>query len=398
MASSRYQSQRSFQKKRYAACAASSMRNVVEPVVRGAARRGEARADPAVGEARGRGQVVLPREVLAEQIEREARRVPDLVEEVAVALDALGRERDALVARRVGREREAHRVGAERREPVAHRGRRRVGLLELRERLGLRRAGHRLVEHLGERRPLDEIERVDDVALHLAHLLAGLVDDEPVEQDAPERRLAHEVQAEHHHARDPEEEDVVAGLEIAGRVELLERVGGLGPAERRERPEGAREPGVEHVGVLRPARRPRVHSGGPLARDLDLAVRAVPRGDLVPPPELPRDAPVLDVLEEVVVGLPPLVGDDDGLARAHGLERHLGHRLHLEKPLRRDHRLDDAARALAARQGEHVRLDTAGEALLGERLLDGRAARPSGPCPAKRAGVGVHRPVEVRGC
>ena len=70
--------------------------------------------------------------------------------------------------------------------------------------------GSVFVDHLGERRAVDEIERVDDVALHLAHLVAGLVDDEAGEEHAAERHLAHEVQAEHHHAGDPEEEDVVA--------------------------------------------------------------------------------------------------------------------------------------------------------------------------------------------
>jgi hypothetical protein len=86
------------------------------------------------------------------------------------------------------------------------------------------RAGQGLVHHVVERRAVDEVERVDDVALHLAHLVAGLVDDEAVEQHALEGGLSHEVDAHHHHAGDPEEEDVVARLEIARGVELLEEV------------------------------------------------------------------------------------------------------------------------------------------------------------------------------
>src|SRR5258706_4874713 len=110
---------------------------------------------------------------------------------------------------------------------------------------------------------------------------------------------------EHHHARDPEKQNVVTGLEIAGRIELLERLRGLRPAEGRERPERAREPGVEDVGILRPAFSA---LGGPLSPDFDLAVRPVPRGNLMSPPELARDAPILDVLEEVKICLLPFLG------------------------------------------------------------------------------------------
>src|SRR5260221_6244950 len=49
-----------------------------------------------------------------------------------------------------------------------------IGLLELRERLGFRRSDERLLHHLGELGAVHEVEGVDDVALHLAHLLAGL--------------------------------------------------------------------------------------------------------------------------------------------------------------------------------------------------------------------------------
>ena len=62
------------------------------------------------------------------------------------------------------------------------------------------------------------------------------------------------VAAEHDHARDPEEEDVVAGLHDAARIEgvqvALGRVVLRRPAERGMRPEAAAKPGVEHIGVL----------------------------------------------------------------------------------------------------------------------------------------------------
>ena len=53
-------------------------------------------------------------------------------------------------------------------------------------------------------------ERVHDVALRLRHLLPLLVAHEGVDVDVAERHLLHEVQPHHHHAGDPEEDDVEA--------------------------------------------------------------------------------------------------------------------------------------------------------------------------------------------
>jgi len=126
----------------------------------------------------------------------------------------------------------------------------------------------------------------------------------------------------------------------------------------------------------------------------------MPRRDRVTPPELPRDAPVLDVAEEVVVGLLPFLGEDLGPRRLsvrawlHGLHRLVGHVLHLAEPLRRDHRLDHAAGSRALRERQDVGLRPAGEALLVERLLD-RGARALAVETHERTAVLVHRAVEV---
>ena len=68
---------------------------------------------------------------------------------------------------------------------------------------------------------IDDVERVDDIALGLRHLLAFAVAHQAVHVDLAERHVAHELQAEHDHARDPEEDDVEAGDQHAGRVEAL---------------------------------------------------------------------------------------------------------------------------------------------------------------------------------
>ena len=65
----------------------------------------------------------------------------------------------------------------------------------------------------------------------------------------PKGTCLHEVQAHHHHARDPEEDDVEAGDERAGWIKACELGRLVRPAERRERPQRRGEPGVEHVFV-----------------------------------------------------------------------------------------------------------------------------------------------------
>ena len=83
-------------------------------------------------------------------------------------------------------------------------------LLDLVLEVRLHHAARALRDERIETDPVDEVERVDDVALGLRHLLAVLVADEAGDVDVLERHVAHELQAHHHHARDPEEDDVEA--------------------------------------------------------------------------------------------------------------------------------------------------------------------------------------------
>src|ERR1700722_10088344 len=69
---------------------------------------------------------------------------------------------------------------------------------------------------------VDEVERVDDVALRLRHLRALLIADEGVDVDVVERDLLHEMEAHHHHPRDPEKDDVEPGDERVSGVKALD--------------------------------------------------------------------------------------------------------------------------------------------------------------------------------
>ena len=68
-----------------------------------------------------------------------------------------------------------------------------------------------------------------------------------LERDSAERKFGHE-----YHARNPEKEDIVSGLEKVGRVIGLKIERVVGPAERGEGPEAGREPRIEGILVLYP--------------------------------------------------------------------------------------------------------------------------------------------------
>src|SRR6185312_6167545 len=98
------------------------------------------------------------------------------------------------------------------------------------------------------------------------------------------------------------------------------------------------------------------------------ALAAVPGRDPVPPPELPRDAPVADVVHPVEEGLRPALGDELGLAL-----------------------LDRRLASLAMADRVHVRLGTSLEPQLLEPRLD-RLARLEAVEPLERAALGVDDP------
>ena len=144
-------------------------------------------------------------------------------------------------------------------------------LLDRRLHLRLHQAGGALRDQRLEVDAVDEVERVDDVALRLRHLLAVLVADQAGDVDLAERHVAHELEAHHDHPGDPEEDDVEAGDQHDGRVERL-RAPASAPASRASRT--ATAPSENQVSStssswrsatasavlsrwLRPARRPR---------------------------------------------------------------------------------------------------------------------------------------------
>src|SRR6266536_4013128 len=90
-----------------------------------------------------------------------------------------------------------------------------------------------------------------------------------------------------------------------------------------------------------------------------VTVRAIPDRDAMAPPQLPTDAPILDVLEPVEVGLLETFRHDSDTSIFHGSKSSMCQRLDLDEPLCGDHWFNDLSPALGARDRRAIwfRLD-----------------------------------------
>src|SRR3569832_1848584 len=98
------------------------------------------------------------------------------------------------------------------------------------------------------------------------------------------------------------------------------------PAERRERPERRGEPGVEHIGILPQfggaAAGTSLRTGEGDDRLITSFPQTVPGRNLMSPPDLTGDAPILNVLHPAkVVRLPVLRNQPDFLLSGRGGRR-----------------------------------------------------------------------------
>src|SRR5690606_15095492 len=204
--------------------------------------------DPAVDRRQVHGFAIDAGVLVVGVLDDEVGGVPQLIAEVAVALDAAHVELDVAAGggqRQVG---EAQGVGDVGSDALGELG---AGLLgDLLGQLWLHHAAGALGHQGFEVDAVDDVQRIEHVALGLGHLLALAVAHQAVHVHGLERDLPGQVGGQHDHPGDPEEDDVEAGNQYVGRVEGLEEVGLLRPAEGGEGPQAGAEPGVQHVFVL----------------------------------------------------------------------------------------------------------------------------------------------------
>src|ERR1039458_4223980 len=95
--------------------------------------------------------------------------------------------------------------------------------------------------------------------------------------------------------------------------------------------------------------------GGRLPRDDDFgAILAMPRGNTMSPPQLPRDAPVVNVAHPLEISLGVILRHELDVAVLHHRDGAIGQRLDLDEPLRRKPWLDDGLAAIAFAQRDNV--------------------------------------------
>ena len=354
--------------------------HIVEPVIGEALCHGGFGAlqladNPAVGGAAFQGRVGLHAAIVTLAIHQyEAGGVPQLVAEVAIAFAALAVEVDAAAQARQRGKGEAQGIGAVGRNAF---GKFLFGVFaHLGRGFGLAQTGGALFQQYGQGDAIDQVYRIKHIAFRFAHLFALRIAHQAVDVYIAERHAAGEVGRHHDHAGDPEENDVVARDEDGGgQVEVVILGGvavlqGFGPAQAAEGHQRAGVPGVEHVFVAGER-----HTGPRLglcfslvAGHIDIARLVIPRRNLVAPPQLAADAPVLDVVHPLVVGIDPLLGHEAHLAALYGINGFLGDAgarahaglgglAHGHEPLVSEHGLYHRAGTRADRQHVFVRFD-----------------------------------------
>ena len=161
------------------------------------------------------------------------------------------------------------------------------------------------------------------------------------------------------HARHPEKDDVVARYQHVRRVEIFIIVRFIGEAERRERPQRRRKPGIQHVLVLYDVFAAAIGAARGVLFHADgfTAVFAIPHGDAVPPPQLTGNAPIAYVFHPVVVNFRKPFGNETHAVFHYRRNRGFCQRLHFHEPLFRNNRLHDIVAAVAVPHVMHVRLN-----------------------------------------
>ncbi len=180
-----------------------------------------------------------------------------------------------------------------------------------------------------------------------------------------EGNIAHALNAHHHHAGHPEEENVEARDQQCVGIELLQVSRFLRPSQRGEWPQGGAEPGVQNVGILGDVATAAMLTLVRIfhAHRNAVAFMAMPRGDAVAPPQLAADAPVPHVPHPVVVDLRPVIRNEDRASLLNRLNGLIRKRACAHKPLGGNHRLHHHTRALAFAHAQFIGFRAIQEAL-----------------------------------
>ncbi len=234
----------------------------------------------------------------------------------------------------------------------------------------------------------DNLQRVDAIAEGLGELPALVVTNQPMNQHVMEGDFAHLFHAGEYHADYPEEYDIIACYQRAGRVEMLEFFRILRPAQRGERPQAGAEPGIQRVFVLFDIGRAALFTfaGVVLGNRNMPAVCAVVGRNAVAPPNLAGNAPIADIFQPVHIRFAETGRYDIQFAILVNLHCGLCQIFHAHKPLQLYHRLNGRVAAF-------MTANSVGDVL---NLYEiSFFFQPLHHAPARLAGVFVHCAVIV---
>ena len=177
--------------------------------------------------------------------------------------------------------------------------------------------------------------------------MSMLIAHESMQIDGMERRDFGKFKSGHDHARDPEEQNIIACFHVGSWIKIFQIGRLLRPAQSGEGPKSRREPCIQHIIILMDFLRAACCT---LSRIFTchghVVIGAIPNGDAMSPPELATDTPIFDIVEPVVINLFKTLGHDLDLSVAYRVETFARERFHFHEPLLRDHRLDNFTAAL----------------------------------------------------
>ena len=278
-----------------------------------------------------------------------AGRVPDFIAEVAETLDAPDIELDIAPGRSqrvIGETQGVGTVGGHALGEFAARH-----FFDARRQLGLHHTGGTFFHQRVQVDAIDQVDRVEYVPLRLGHFLAVAVADHAMYVDLVERYLLAKMQGHHDHPGDPEKDDVKAGDQHRTGVECFQLLGVFRPAQGGKSPQGRGEPGIQYILVLAQCQVVRkailgAHAGL-IRADVDVSLGVIPGGHAMPPPQLSRDTPVLDVAHPGKVGVFPLLRHELDVAVFDFLNGRFGQRFCVHVPLIGEVGLDNHTGAIA---------------------------------------------------
>ena len=191
---------------------------------------------------------------------------------------------------------------------------------------------------------------VNAVAQGFTHFSTLRVTNDTVHQNGVKGSFSHIFNARENHTGNPEEDDIIAGYQGIGGVEIAKVFGVFGPTQGGEGPQGRGEPSIQGIGVLMQVGAAAFGANGYvifLGHNDFITIIAIPNGQAVTPPKLTGNTPVADVFHPVIIGFFKPFGNNVGLFGTNRFNGRFCQGFHFHKPLVRNPRFHGGVATIA---------------------------------------------------